>query len=323
MQEADALTRVIWAPPAGTGTETVSTQPFAHVTAAIATPYRADLSIDFGLLSAHAQWLLTHGCDGLVLFGTTGEAASLTIAERKAVLEQLIAEGIRPSQILVGTGCCAVADTVELTLHAAKLKTAGALLLPPFFFKGMSECGVAQFYDATIAACGKSVPPVYLYNIPQNTGAAVTPDLTATILERHGDTIRGYKDSSGDWANTSAILARFPHLHVYVSSEARLLDNLRTGGAGCISATVNMQPSTTRDLYEGWQGKNASALQMNAAAARKAVEKTGALIPAVKAAIAEIHNVARWRIPRPPMEELSEQAWRTLLLELRALAWEQ
>jgi 4-hydroxy-tetrahydrodipicolinate synthase len=258
--------------------------------------------------------LLAHGCDGLVLFGTTGEAASLTVAERKTTLERLLEAGIDAGKVLVGAGCCAAADTIELMRHTARLECAGVLLLPPFFYKGVSDAGTARAYDAAIAGCDSHVPPVYLYHIPQVSGVSIGPDLVAQLIARHGDLIRGYKDSSGQWSNTAEILARFPQLHMYVGSEQLLLDNLRSGGVGCISASANAQPSGLRRIYENWRGPNADALQAGATEIRLALEQPGPLLPATKAMVGEIHGEPAWFTPRPPLMSLTAPA-RTALRE--------
>ena len=237
-------------------------EPFARVLPAIATPFRPDgLAVDLGLLVAHARWLLANGCDGIVLFGTTGEAASLTVGERKETLEGFLASDIDGARVLVGTGCCAIADTVELTRHAARLGCAGALMLPPFFYKNVSAAGTLRAYDMAIESCGADVPPIYLYHIPQVSGVPVGPDLVAKLIAHHGDRIRGYKDSSGQWANTAEIISRFPHLHTYVGSESVLLENLRAGGAGCISASANVQPQGMKCILDNWKNENAGQLQ--------------------------------------------------------------
>jgi 4-hydroxy-tetrahydrodipicolinate synthase len=297
-------------------------EPFATVTAAIATPFRADLSVDFERLARHAHWLLGNGCDGLVLFGTTGEAASLNSAERKEILVQLISAGIPAGRLLVGTGCCAISETVDLTLHAARANAAGALILPPYFFKGVSEEGIAGYYDAVIAACGADVPPIYLYHIPHVTSAPVGPSVVARLIERHGQKIRGYKDSSGVWENTAEIIRRFAGLHVYIASEARLLDHLNAGGVGCISASVNVQPAAVRRLVEGSRGENAAKLQSDVLACRKVLESGATLIPNVKAALAEIHGDGSWAHLRPPLETPAAGARMQLLAQLRALRLE-
>ena len=298
-------------------------EAFAHVLPAMTTPFKpGSLEVDTALLATHAKWLLAHGCDGLVLFGTTGEAASLSVAERKAALEGLLDAGIDAHKVLVGTGCCANADTVELMLHAARLECAGVLLLPPFFYKGVSDEGIARAYDMAIAGCGSHVPPIYLYHIPQVSGISIGPDLVGRMIDRHGDLIRGYKDSSGQWANTAEILKRFPQLHMYVGSEQLLLENLRAGGVGCISASANVQPLGLRQIYENWRGPNADALQASATEVRLMLEKSGPLLPATKAMVGEFHGEPAWFTPRPPLMPLPDAVRARLREKLHALGVE-
>ena len=301
----------------------MTTEAFAHVLPAMTTPFKpGTFEVDTKLLAAHAEWLLAHGCDGVVLFGTTGEAASLSVAERKATLESLLEAGIDASKVLVGTGCCATADTVELMRHVERHECAGVLLLPPFFFKGVSDAGTARAYDLAIAGCGSHVPAIYLYHIPQISGVSIGPDLVAQLIDRHGDRIRGYKDSSGQWANTAEILSRFPQLHMYVGSEQLLLENLRSGGVGCISASANVQPMGLRQIYENSRGPNADALQANATEVRLALETPGPLLAATKAMVGEIHGEPAWFTPRPPLMPLAEPARAALRKKLRALGVE-
>ena len=293
---------------------------FAHVTAAIATPFRPeDLSVDLELLERHAHWLLGNGCDGLVLFGTTGEAASLSLAERSAILERLLKSGMEPRRVLVGTSACAIADVVELTRRCAELGCAGALIMPPFFFKGVSIDGVLSFYAEVFARCGTALPPIYLYHIPQNSGVAVGPELVGRLLERFGAKIRGYKDSSGEWANTAEIRRRFSQLETFVGSEALLLANLKAGGAGCISASVNVQPAATRKLYDHWRSGQADSLQEELSRLRKTLERTGPIITSTKSAIAALHHEPAWAITRPPLVALDQSEQAALVSQLREL----
>ncbi|MGD0191208.1 MAG: dihydrodipicolinate synthase family protein [Rhizomicrobium sp.] len=293
--------------------------PFAHTVAAMATPFTAGLAVDHRQLVVHAHWLLENGCDGLLLFGTTGEAVSLSIAERKETLEHLVAGGIPAERLLVGTGCCAVADAVDLTLHASGNGVAGVLVLPPFFYKGVSDAGIIRYYDRIVAECGERLRSLYLYNIPQVAGAGASPHVVDELVARHGRKIRGYKDSSGDWNNTAAILKAHPALEMFVGSESLLMENLGAGGAGCISAGVNIQPAQVRNVIHTWRNDGGAGSSAKANAIRNALEKTGPLIPAVKAALAAIHAHDDWAITRPPLESLPRDAAERLLSELRAL----
>jgi 4-hydroxy-tetrahydrodipicolinate synthase len=292
--------------------------PFARVIAAIATPFCTDLAIDVERMIAHATWLFDHGCDGLVLFGTTGEAASLTLDERKRTFDVLIASGIAANRIVVGTGCCAIADTVELTRHAGAAGAAGALVLPPYFYKGVSNEGIVRTFDYIVAGCGPSLPPLYLYHIPQLAGAGFSPELVGKLIDTHGARIRGYKDSSGNWDNTQTILSRFPALEVYVGSEALLLETLRAGGAGCISGSVNVQPAPVRDVLDNFQSANADTLQAAASAVRTALEKAGPFVAVIKAVLCRIHHYDGWAVTRPPLDALRNAPAESLLSELRA-----
>jgi 4-hydroxy-tetrahydrodipicolinate synthase len=296
--------------------------PFARAIAAIATPFRPDLSVDREALVAHASWLFDNGCDGLVLFGTTGEAVSLTVAERKSTLERLMESGIAADKIVVGTGCCAVADTVELTKHASDMGAAGALVLPPYFYKNVADEGLSAYYDGVIRECGGSSPPLYLYHIPQVAGAGVSLQLVQRLVDAHGDKIRGYKDSSGDWSHTASLLERFPALDIFVGSETLLLESLNAGGAGCISAGVNVQPARVRAVIEGWQSGNVAQLQSVASTVRAALEKSGPLIAAIKAVLAALHGRENWTVARPPLEPLPRAAATGLLAKLRDLQLE-
>ncbi len=298
------------------------TEPFARSVAAVATPFtEGDLAVDHAALAAHVHWLLGSGCDGLVLFGTTGEAVSLSVAERKAALEHLIADGVPATGIVVGTGACALADTVALTRHVAAQGCAGALVVPPFFYKGVSDDGVRASYDRLIAACDEELPPIFLYHIPQMSAVPIGPDLTGALIEAHGGKIAGYKDSAGDWANTAEILRRFPHLQVFVGSEVNMLACLEAGGAGSISATINVQPQAAGRLARDWRNGGA-ALQATITAARETMDRYRPSVSSTKAVLSEIHAHPAWRTPRPPLLPLSEAERTALLADLRALNFE-
>lgn len=299
---------------------TAKPRGFAHVLAAIATPFiPGDLSVDLELWVRHAHWLMGNGCDGLVLFGTTGEAASLSLAERTSMLERLLESGIEPHRLLVGTSACAVADVVELTQRCARSGCAGALIMPPFFFKGISIDGALRFYTKVFEGCGAALPPIYLYHIPQNSGVAVGPELLEKLLERFDTKIRGYKDSSGQWANTQEVLRRYPQLEVFVGSEALLLSNLEAGGAGCISASVNVQPAATRNLYDDWRSTQGPSLQGAVSEVRQTLERAGPMIASTKAALAALHREPTWSAPRPPLDALPPSARAALEDRLREL----
>src|ERR1043165_758312 len=210
----------------------------------VVTPFRKDYSPDAERFVKHCKWLLAHGCAGLAVFGTNSEANSLSVEERMQLLEALIAAGVPPDRLMPGTGCSALPDSVRLTAHAAKLGCAGVLMLPPFYYKGVSDDGLYRSYSEIVQRVGDSRLRVYLYHIPHVSGVPISVGLIARLLEAFPDTIAGIKDSSNDWNNTRQLLDAFRErgFAVFAGSETFLLQTLRAGGVGCITAGANVNP---------------------------------------------------------------------------------
>lgn len=263
------------------------------------TPFAEDLSLDTGRLVAHCQRLLDEGAHGLAPFGTTSEANSLTVAERMDGLAALVGAGIDPARIIPGTGCCAVGDTVTLSRQAAEVGCRGVLVLPPFYYKGVSEEGVYAAFARTIEAAGAAMPPVYLYHIPQMSGVPITLPLIERLRAAFGDLIAGLKDSSGDWSNTEAVIRAFPALDVYSASESLIPQNVAAGGAGCISASSNVNPAGIRRLIDGLGTGTEAAAHRQVSEVRRIFEGLP-LIPAIKAAVAARAGDEAFGRVRPP-----------------------
>ena len=263
------------------------------------TPFAADLSLDTARLVAHAQAMLDAGAHGLAPFGSTSEANSLTVAERIAGLEALVEAGIDPARIIPGTGCCALGDTIELTRHAASLGCKGALMLPPFFYKGVPDEGVHDAYAQVIEAVGRTDARIYLYHIPQMSGVPITLPLIERLLGSFGEVIAGLKDSSGKWENTEAVIRAFPQIDTYSASEALIPQNAETGGAGCISASANVNPAGIRRLIDALGTEGQEAAHTQDSAVRKIFEGLP-LIPAIKAAVAAQQGDEGYARVRPP-----------------------
>ena len=187
------------------------------------------------------------------MFGTNSEANSISVDERIELLERLVDAGVDPARMMPGTGCCAFPDTVRLTAHAVKLGCAGVLMLPPFYYKGVSDEGLFRSYAEVIERVGDARLAIYVYHIPPVSQVPITLGLIERLLERYPQAIAGVKDSSGDWNNTKAMLDRFAPggFDVFAGSETFLLANLRNGGKGCISATANANPAAIHGLYAG------------------------------------------------------------------------
>jgi 4-hydroxy-tetrahydrodipicolinate synthase len=263
------------------------------------TPFAEDLSVDLPRLIAVARRMLDDGADGLAPFGTTSEATSMSVEERIEALEALVAAGIDPGCLIPGTGCAALPDTIRLTKHAVGLGVRGTLTLPPFFYKSLSEDGVFAAYARVIEAVGPGLR-LFLYHIPQMSGVPITVDLIGRLMSEFPGVVAGLKDSSGNWDNTAAIIAAFPQIETYSASEALLVRNVAAGGAGCISASANVNAHGIAALIRALGTADEAELLADASAIRSLCEKLP-LIPGVKAIVARRMNDEGYARVRPPL----------------------
>ena len=283
----------------------------------VVTPFKDDLSPDPERLVQHCRWLLSQNV-GLAVFGTTSEANSLSVEEKISLLDQLVDAGIESSRLLSGTGHCALTDTVKLTAHAVSLGCAGMLMLPPFYYKGVSDDGLYRSFAEIIERVGSNDLRVYLYHIPQIAHVGIPPHLVERLVTQYPETVVGIKDSSGDWDNTDSLLRLdLDDFRVFAGSETFLLQNMRGGGAGCISATANINPTAIHELYEKWQGEKAEAMHAELDAVRSTVEKYP-MIPALKSVIGNLRGEAQWETVRPPLLALADDQKTELLDALHA-----
>jgi 4-hydroxy-tetrahydrodipicolinate synthase len=288
----------------------------AGVLSPVVTPFRPDLSPDRIRLARHCKWLLANNV-GLAVFGTNSEANSLAVGERMELLDFLVESGVDPGRMMPGTGACALTDSVRLTAHAVKKGCAGVLMLPPFYYKGVSDEGLYRNFAEIIDRVGDSRLRVYLYHIPPVSQVPISLALIERLLRVYPGSIAGVKDSSGDWNNTKAMLDRFaPHgFDVFAGSETFLLMNLRHGGRGCISATANVNPAAIHALYASWTSKNADASQAGLDAIRSIFQKYP-MIPALKQAVAHWSRDPEWARVRPPLVELTPAQCVALTVDL-------
>jgi len=273
-------------------------QDFTHLSGVIApvlTPFAEDGAPDSDRFIEHCEWLIDEGCNALVPFGTTSEASSLGLDERMELLEDLIDAGINPARLMPGTGTPSLADTITLTQHAVDLGCGGVLVLPPYFYKDCTTEGLFQYYAELIEEVGDHRLRLYLYHIPQMTGVPITAELIDRLVNEFHDKIAGLKDSSGNMANTLVLIEAFPDLAFFPASETFLLQGLKQGVAGCISATANVQAGAIRALIDGADREDAQKLYERVAAVRAGVAKS-ATIPALKALIAHYRNDPQWLI---------------------------
>jgi len=283
------------------------------------TPFNHNLSIATDLYIEHALRLLEEGCGGLAPFGTTGEALSLGINERISTLDSLVAAGVAPESMIVGTGLTSLADTLRLTRHATDLGVAATMILPPFYFKDPPDDGLHRYFESLIEAMAGAVR-IVLYHIPQMAGVGFSVELVARLRRDFPDQVVAIKDSSGDWDNT-AQLFDIDGLVVYPGSELPLLDALALGGRELISATANLNASAIVDVLQLWQSgdRNEARDRHGAVAATRRVFAGYGPIPAQKRLLAMRTGDERWANVRPPLLSMDGARGRSLADELAAI----
>ena len=293
---------------------------FRGVLVPVVTPFDADLQADHARFSQFCRYLLDEGADGLAIFGTTSEANSMSGDERMALLDRLVEAGTPADKLMPGCGATSFSEAVRLTRHAMEHGCGGVLMLPPFYYKGVSDDGLFAFFSETIQRIGSDALKIYLYHIPPVAQVAFSHDLIERLISSYPGTVVGIKDSSGDWSNTKALLDRFPGFDVFAGSEVFLLDTLRAGGTGCITATGSVHVRQIRKIYETWQTAEADELQAFATAVRKTIQDYP-VIPAVKSLIAHYNDDPVWSRVRPPLDELDSERSTLLVSRLEKLGF--
>ncbi len=276
------------------------TKPLHGVIAAIATAVDEKGEPDSTRSTALARYLLDGGCDGLNVLGTTGEATSFSLDQRRAVMSAYAAGGLPLDRMMVGTGAAAVADAIALTKHAAELGFAGALVLPPFYYKGVPDDGLVAYIDSLVKATADRPIPIYLYHFPAMSGLPWHVTLIKRLLESFPSRIVGLKDSSGDMAYARSAAAIAPDFAVFPSTEAALLEARGGAFAGCISATANLNADL---CAKAWRGGDAGAL--DAAVAIRKLFDGKPLVSGLKALLAHIHGDPVLARVKPPLAAFS------------------
>lgn len=296
----------------------MTTQAFTGILSPVLTPFDNDLKPNGRKLVAFCKSLLAEGCTALAPFGTNSEANSMSVEERIDLLDQLVAGGVDPKKLMPGTGACALTDAVRATKHAVEKGCGGVLVLPPFYYKGMSDDGFYRFFAEVIERVGDKRLKMYLYHIPPQTVQGISHDLIERLIKAYPTAVVGVKDSSGDWKNTEAMLKRFPGFGTFAGSEDFLLANLRAGGVGCITATGNVNAGMIRDLYENWQKPDADAKQAHISSVRKTIQRHP-MIPSMKSLRAAWSGDAAWLNVRPPFLPLTIEQGKALAADVAKL----
>jgi len=275
---------------------------------AAATPLMADGEPDIARLAAHAKQLIADGCTGIALLGTTGEANSFSILERQKLLEVTIEAGIKPSQLMPGTGLCAAAETIALTRHALSLGVTKVVMLPPFYYKQPSDEGVFAAYARTIEKIGDARLKIILYHIPQMSAVPLSLSLIEKLIAAYPNTVVGIKDSAGDFANMEKMVKEFPGFAILAGADPLMKPLLEIGGAGCITAAANLigaQLATVFDHFKDHARKAEIEAIQDRIVKVRGISTKFVQIPAIKAMIARRYNDNAWLNVRPPLVALS------------------
>jgi 4-hydroxy-tetrahydrodipicolinate synthase len=311
------------------------------VLAPVVTPFTADLAPDRERFIRHCRWLVSQNC-GLAPFGTTSEANSMSTYERISLLDALVAAGVDPSRMMPGTGSCSITETVALTTHAVQHGCAGVLMLPPFYYKDITEEGLYRYFSEVIQRVGDARLRIYLYHIPPVAIVGITSRLVERLLKAYPNAIAGMKDSSGDWNNTKMFLDAFADIarpladspwrarnefDLFVGSESFLLANMRNGGAGTISATANVNPAAIYELYNSVSAvspdidREPQQARLNVVREVFARKSWPSMIAALKQTIAIYANDPEWARVRPPLVELRNEQAKLLAEHLKAVGF--
>ena len=279
------------------------------IIAAVLTPLQDNLRPDIPAFIDYCQKLLKSGCHGLGILGSTGEANSIHLTDRLILIEQA-AKNLPPERLLPGTGSCALTEAIELTSCALKNGIKNVLVVPPFYYAPVSDGGIEDYFNRLIKAINDPSLRIYLYNFPKLTGYRFTPKLIKKLIAQHGPIIAGLKDSSGDFNSMTEYAAINPAFKVFTGTERYLLDMMKQGGGGCISASLNITAPQARILWD----QRTEVAQNNLTPLRAIIESYP-LVPALKAMIEHQGGGKGWRNMLPPHMPLDKENTTQLLSE--------
>lgn len=293
---------------------------FSGVLAPVVTPFKKDLSPDTERFLDLCRWITSQKAN-LAVFGTNSEANSLSVKEKINLLEKLISSGISGDSLMPGTGCCSISETVELTKLAVSLGCRGVLMLPPFYYKGVTDEGLFTYFSEVIERVNDEHLSIYLYHIPPISQIPLSSTLVNQLVSKYPEVVAGIKDSSGDWNQTESFhKLNLPNFRIFCGSESFLLKNMQVGGAGCISATANVNPLAINELFKNWAHPDAE-LQQNRVNKIRDIFQRYPMIPALKETIALQSGDKEWSRVRAPLIPISKNQSDALRDELKAASF--
>ncbi len=289
---------------------------FSGIYTASLTPLTSSYETNLPALVSHVEQLFESGSDGVAILGSTGEANSLTIEQRLDIISYC-GRTLAPERLMMGTGSCALQDAIRLTQASIEAGVFSVLVIPPFYYKPQSDESVIRYYSELISSVDDSRLRIIFYNFPKLSGYNFSTEILQEFKERFGDIAAGIKDSSGNWENMLSITKNVPNFMVYSGTETLLLNILREGGAGCITASANLLAPECQLVYQAWrndQQNTAEQVQKELTVLRKALESYQ-FVSELKGLMALHTGSEHWQEMLPPfipllpsqVRELSEK----------------
>lgn len=290
---------------------------------ALLLPVGPDGELDAGRALAHTRRMLAAGCDGVTLFGTTGEGPAFTVAERKGLLETLLGQGIRADQIIVTNTAVALGDAIDIGRHAARLGVHRQMWMPSFYYKQPRDAGVVEAASQVVRGIGDDALKLLLYHFPAMSSYGFSQAAIAELVRRHPGQVMGVKDSSGDLAHAQGLARAFPGLSILVGAELHVAPVMQVGGSGSINGLANIAPRLMRRVIDAPQQVSAEDLAlMTRLLALLSVCPGMPFVGVYKAMLAEQTGDEHWlpmRAPLSPLDNTEAQAVRQGYRALGAL----
>ena len=293
--------------------------------AAAITPMHEDGSLDLESLPIYLDFLANRGCHGALILGTTGEGPSFSPEEREAILEAAI--GVKSSQrdfsLFAGTGTPSLHETICLTKAAFDLGYEGVVVLPPYYYKSVSDDGLFSWFSALIQQGVPKSGALFVYHIPAVSGVAISLELLSRLKSEFPDQLVGIKDSSGDPIYGTKLAKKFRNdLSILTGNDRLITETLNGGGTGCITALANTHSPMIRQLWDiFYHADDTTLIQEYLIQVRAVAEKHGPFPPLIKALLPLQHNLPIWSV-RPPLTPLSEYQTNKVLRELNSIKYE-
>jgi len=220
------------------------------------TPIINNFSVNKDLYLRHCQSLMKNGLDGLVLFGTNGESSSFSIDQKKDTIQFLLDNRIDPKVLITGCGAPSLEEAIQSTKFSEKIGVKASLLLPPFYFKNVTDEGVINYYRHVIEETGNSDFKFLLYNIPQQSGVTINFNIIEALLKLYPNNVVGLKDSTGNLDNMLKTIKFFNEFAVFCGNGALALHTSRRGGAGAITGDANITAKLLSFIIHNYKKEN-------------------------------------------------------------------